>query len=119
MSKIIVADDSYAHRKIIVQILKGLTEKKIIEANNGIEVIICDLADISLLITDIIMPQMDGLKLIHYIRNIKKNNILPIIVISSALSSHDIIKIRSLGVSEIIKKPVDKVKLIEIIRNYI
>jgi CheY-like chemotaxis protein len=117
---IIVADDSFAHRKIIVGVIREVTDEEVIEASNGIEVILKDLSKVSLLICDIIMPQMDGLKLIHYIRIMKKIRDLPIIVISStAAGAEDIHKIYSMGVSEVIQKPVEKDRLKEILRNYI
>ncbi len=117
---IIVADDSYAHRKIIVSVIKELTNDEVIEANNGMEVMLKDLSDVSLIICDIIMPQMDGLKLIHYIRNMKKLTDLPIIVISStAAGAEDINKIYSMGVSEVLQKPVDREKLRQALRNYL
>lgn len=119
MFNIIVADDSYAHRKIMVNIIREITSACIIEANNGIEVILSDLSKASLLICDIVMPQMDGLKVIHYIRNVKKIAKLPIIVISSTINSEDIKKVYAMGVSEVLKKPVEKEKLKKIIRKYI
>lgn len=119
MASIIVADDSYVHRKIIVNVLKEMTDATIIEASNGIDVILCDLKEASLLISDIVMPQMDGMKLIHYIRNIKRIKDLPIIVVSSVISTKEIDKVNSMGVMDIIKKPVNKDTLKEVLGAYL
>jgi len=118
MTKIIVADDSYAQRKTIVRLIKTIMDAEIIEANNGVDVIMQDLTDVDMIISDIIMPIMDGMKLTQHIRRVKQADI-PIIILSSDLSERDVKKGRQLGVTAFMQKPVDKNKIEDILHTYL
>jgi YesN/AraC family two-component response regulator len=80
MAKILVIDDDPS----ILAMLKRMLEKAGYEVNiasngkEGLEMIECCLPD--LLITDIVMPEKEGLELIFYLR--KKNPGLKIVAIS-------------------------------------
>jgi len=64
-----------------------------------------------LIITDISMPNMDGISLIQHLK--KQNSTVPTIVISAHNEIDKLITLINLGVERFITKPVDKTKLIE------
>jgi two-component system chemotaxis response regulator CheV len=115
---ILVADDSPFIRHTMCSALRG-AGYNVIEAVNGAEAWdkISDTAQsctaenipfrskIQLLITDVEMPQMDGLHLTSTIR--KENDLkdLPIIIFSSLASEDNIRKWQDLGAQQILTKP--------------
>jgi diguanylate cyclase (GGDEF)-like protein len=81
--KILVVDDSKLFRLRICSLLE-VYQYVIFEANNGIEAmkILQENPDIKIIITDYIMPEMDGLTLVKEIRNKFDNEQIGIIGIS-------------------------------------
>lgn len=106
MANILVVDDSSTMRKIISRSLRqaGLAIDDIFEAGDGIEGLSV-LADkkVDLVLSDINMPNMDGLEFIKQIR--ANGNSVPIVMITTE-GGEDIIKeALSSGASASIKKP--------------
>ena len=72
----------------------------------------------ALIITDILMPEMDGWELIRRIRELKITT--PIIVLSVTQNSeHEEMARKKYDVKAFIRKPFDKKELIEVIRKFI
>lgn len=84
-------------------------------AQNGEEAlkIIEDNPDISIIITDINMPVMNGLDMIRELKN--RNIKLPIIVMSAHTELEYINKAKDLGVKDYLIKPFDFIKFINLI----
>lgn len=115
---ILVADDSPFIRSTMCSALRG-AGYNVLEAVNGAEAwdklqdIIKRCAaegvplrsKLQLLITDVEMPQMDGLHLTSTIRKEKSPQELPIIIFSSLASEDNIRKWESLGAQKILTKP--------------
>lgn len=83
---ILVVDDAPTMRKIIIKTINisGDYAGKIFEAGNGIEALeILEENWVDLILTDLNMPEMDGMELINNINNNHNFAKLPIIVISS------------------------------------
>lgn len=71
MLKVIVADDEYFARKALVKMLENMTLPIEIcgDCENGLDVAeLLKTCSAELVITDIKMPEMDGLKLSEYIK---------------------------------------------------
>jgi YesN/AraC family two-component response regulator len=113
MAKILIIDDETA----IAMMLKKMVEKAGFEAktaNNGVEGLsVFDTFNPDLLITDIVMPEKEGLELIFELR--RKNPNLKIIAISGGgrfqyegyLNSA-----KHLGANRVFQKPLDLKELI-------
>ena len=83
MSKVLVVDDSQAVRQLISELLQkgGLT---VIEAINGVDAkakIQTSIPD--LVITDLIMPEMNGYELCRWIKNEPTTQKLPVLICST------------------------------------
>lgn len=112
---ILIVDDSpfeRAHLKDAV-LLSGLFSN-IIEAGNGSEALkIFITHKIDFIITDVVMPEIDGYKLINAIREMECGCDIPIIMLTSNKKAFsDKIQGFTFGASDYLIKPFDKVELI-------
>lgn len=81
---------------------------EVTEAHNGIEALgLMSVHRYDGIITDLNMPEIDGLQLISYIKANKKNAKTTIFVVSGDLDEGNLVKIKELGVVDWVKKPVD------------
>ena len=101
--KILVADDESRMRKLVSDFLskKGY---KIIEAADGAEAVdkFFEIKDIALVITDVMMPKMDGWEVLKEIREYSK---VPVIMLTAKGDERDELQGFDLGADEYISKP--------------
>lgn len=106
MANVLIVDDSSTMRKIISRSLRqaGLPVDEIFEAGDGVEGLsVLDGKDVQLILSDINMPNMDGLEFIKQVRSRGKS--MPIVMITTE-GGEDILKEAiSNGASDSIKKP--------------
>ncbi len=106
---ILVAEDDDGIREIITEGLKG-NNYNIISAKNGVEALfLYKKYDISLLITDIRMPEIDGLTMAKMINGTKQE--VPIILISGNLMELPKEIKEKLGIIGLLPKPFDMEEL--------
>jgi len=107
MANILIVDDSSTMRKIISRSLRqaGLTVDEIYEAGDGIEGlgVIASGKSIQLILSDINMPNMDGLEFVKAVR--ANGNTTPIVMITTEGGEEIIAEAMSSGASDSIKKP--------------
>lgn len=103
---ILVVDDSVVYRSSIVGILKRL-HLNIFEAKDGLEAleILNENPQISLVITDYEMPNLDGHGLTFKIRETYKKDQLAIIAMSSLEDHETITKFLRFGANDFVHKP--------------
>lgn len=109
MAKILVIDDAKFTRTMIKKMLVEFGHETI-EAENGregLEKISSESPD--LVLTDILMPEMEGTELLKLLR--ETNMDVNVIVISANIQDTVRDQCMSLGVSEFFGKPPDKEKL--------
>jgi len=103
----LVVDDSLALRRSVMYALQRLGEIVCIEANDGAEAIKKLAAGgFDIVLTDINMPLLDGLKLISHIRSEPALSKLPIIVITTESADADRERALKLGADAYLVKPV-------------
>ncbi len=87
MRKLMIVDDSSTMRKIIRRTLDsaGIEFGAAVEAANGLEALefLAQDAEIDLILTDVNMPDMDGIDMVRRAREIRSKAALPIIMISA------------------------------------
>lgn len=116
--KVLVVEDSPTMRQLIVFALKRLRGLTIIEANDGVDGLKKIAADkFDLILTDINMPIMDGLKLVSLVRNDPNHRAIPIVVITTEGASEDRERALALGANDYITKPIQTHKIIEVSRR--
>jgi two-component system chemotaxis response regulator CheY len=117
-AKVLVVDDSPTMRQLIVFALRRIPGLQIDEAGDGVAALKkLAVEPYDLLLTDINMPIMDGLKLISLLRNDSQYNALPIIVITTEGASLDRERATALGANEYIAKPIQTARIIEVARQ--
>jgi len=94
MNKILIVDDSSTMRKIVMRALRqaGLSVEHVLEASNGVEALkaFTKEPDLDLVLSDLSMPQMDGIQLVRKMRRTHDASRLPIVMISTE-SSHSML----------------------------
>jgi len=117
--KILIVEDS-ATQAVQLEYILEKNNYKILIAENGIEAldIIKDKRP-DLVITDIIMPEMDGFELCQKIRENKKLAELPVIMLTQLSKPEDITKGLKCGANDFIIKPYDGKSLITHVKNII
>ncbi len=103
---ILIVDDEPTNRKLLGAILQS-EGYSVTEANDGIEAIAAlEDGGIDAVISDILMPNMDGYRLCHEIRQSKRFHQLPIIAYTATCVSDDDAKLTiELGADVYIRKP--------------
>ena len=101
--KVLIVDDEIGIRDVIKEY--SLNEGyDVIEAENGYEALnaLKDNKDISVIILDIMMPQMDGYTTL---KEIRKNYNIPVIMLSARTNEYDKLKSFEMGVDDYVTKP--------------
>ncbi len=120
MKNILITEDSSTMRSLLVSTIESLEGYRIIEAASGFEALrLLPREKVDLIITDINMPDINGLELISYVRNNPHYQHIPLFIISTESSEKDMEKGLALGANEYLVKPFNPVKLQELIRQYI
>ncbi len=120
MKKILVTEDSSTMRSLLVSTIESLEGYQIVEAASGFEALrLLPRERVDLIITDINMPDINGLELISYVRNNPNYQDVPLFIISTESSEKDMEKGLALGANEYLVKPFNPLKLQELITKYI
>ena len=116
--KILVVDDSSIIRKSVMQSLIDF-DYEILEAQNGEKglELAKDNPDLSLIISDINMPEMNGIEMIEAIGVDQQTSSIPVMVLSSEGGSELIAKAKTLGVKGWLVKPFNSAQLQEIVKK--
>lgn len=117
---ILIADDSQTMRSMLVSSIESLGDFRIVEASSGFEALrLLPRERVDLILTDINMPDINGLELISYLRNNANYLTIPVFIISTEGSQKDIDKGKQLGANEYLIKPIDHKKLQTLISTYL
>ena len=116
--KILIIEDSPTMRQLISFALKRLPGVRIFEANDGVDGLKKLSADkFDLILTDINMPIMDGLKLVSLVRNDATYKNTPIVVITTEGASEDRERALALGANDYITKPIQAGRILNMAKT--
>jgi two-component system chemotaxis response regulator CheY len=113
--KVLIVEDSPTMRQLISFALKRIRGLRIVEANDGVD----GLKKLSsekfdLILTDINMPIMDGLKLVSLVRNDANYKETPIVVITTEGAQEDRERALALGANDYITKPIQPNRILDV-----
>jgi two-component system, chemotaxis family, chemotaxis protein CheY len=114
----LVVEDSPTMRQLICFALRRIKGLEVIEADDGVEglkKIASGTFDI--LITDINMPIMDGLKLVSLVRRDEIHKNIPIIIITTEGAAEDRQRALNLGANAYITKPIQAPQVINCVKE--
>lgn len=114
MSRILIAEDDRVSQRLAVAIVESVGHSAFVSPNgkHAYEALKAE-NRFDMLITDIMMPEMDGRQLIQTLRGDTQFQQLPIIIMSAVVGVRDISGLLKLGASRFLSKPLDKDELIE------
>jgi two-component system chemotaxis response regulator CheY len=116
--KVLIVEDSPTMRQLIVFALKRLRGLSIVEANDGVDGLKKLASDrFDLILTDINMPIMDGLKLVSLVRNDPGYKNVPIVIITTEGASEDRERALALGANDYITKPIQTTQILDVTRR--
>ncbi|WP_371926670.1 response regulator [Desulfuromonas sp. KJ2020] len=118
--KILITEDSPTMRSLIVSTIEAIGDFEVIEASNGFEALrVLPREKVDLVVTDINMPDINGLELVSFIKTNPNYQATPLIIISTEGSERDREKGMALGANEYLVKPFSPEQLQELIRKYL
>ncbi|MEW6775431.1 MAG: response regulator [Bdellovibrionota bacterium] len=118
--KILLAEDSASTRSLVVSALEMLGDVEVVEAASGFEALkSLPREKFDVIITDINMPDINGLELLSFVKQNRLYQHIPLIIITSEVSARDEEKGRALGADEYLVKPVDPDRLQQVVRRYL
>jgi len=107
--KILIVDDTEINRALLTDMLSPFYD--IEEASNGVEAVAIlryQYAEISLVLLDIVMPEMDGFEVLSVMNRNGWIKSVPVITISAEVSSSYVDHAYDLGATEYITRPFDE-----------
>ncbi|MEQ8408481.1 MAG: response regulator [Gammaproteobacteria bacterium] len=115
MSEVLIVDDSHSIRELLSSVLQRAGHS-VTSADNGkagLQVAQSSIYD--LVITDINMPEMDGLELLGKLRSLPEYSFKPILILTTEFSQEMKAKGKSAGATGWLVKPFDPEKLIGVV----
>ncbi len=110
---VLVVEDSPMMRQLLVFALSRVKNLRITEADDGVDGLRkLAAARFDIILTDINMPIMDGLKLVKRVRSDPTHKDTPIIVITTEGSAEDRQRAMQLGANAYITKPIQAPQVI-------
>ncbi|MEG3927279.1 MULTISPECIES: ATP-binding protein [unclassified Microcoleus] len=115
--KVLVVDDRWENRSVIVNLLSPIGFI-VYEAENG-QKGLDKIADVqpNLVITDIVMPIMDGYEMVKSLRQLPSFANLSVIVSSASVFESDLQKSIEIGANEFLPKPIEADSLLNTLKS--
>jgi len=119
VQRILIVEDSATMRSLIAASLEALdVSVKIVEAKNGFEALrLLPREAFDLVVTDINMPDINGLELASFIKGNEKYAAIPLVIVSTEGSERDVQKGLGIGADAYLVKPFDPEALRQIVHD--
>ncbi|HXX54369.1 MAG TPA: response regulator, partial [Thermodesulfovibrionales bacterium] len=120
MPNILVVEDSPTMRQLITFAMKRIANTKVLEATDGVDALKkLSSEPVDLILADINMPVMDGLKLVSLVRNNASYKDIPIIIITTEGAKEDKDRAMAIGANAYLAKPIQTQELIRMVSTFI
>ncbi len=114
----LVVEDSPPMRKMMVFALSRIRELTVVEADDGVDALRRIAGQrFDIIITDINMPILDGLKLVKRLRADPFYKDIPIVIITTEGAEEDRQRALSLGANAYVTKPIQAQQVIGMVRE--
>ena len=113
--KILVVEDSPATRALVVSTIEsGAPEAEVVEAATGFEALkMLPHHAFEAIVTDINMPDVNGLELVSFVKAHPEYRSIPVMVISTESAAEDRARATALGADDYLVKPFQSAELID------
>jgi len=109
---ILIVEDSTSTRAIIRNALEGNPDYEILEVESGFEALrVLPTKSFDLILTDINMPDINGLELINFVKSNPTYRDIPLIIVTTERSEEDRKRGLSLGAVDYVTKPFESSEL--------
>jgi DNA-binding response OmpR family regulator len=118
--KILIIDDTDSDRKIVTRFLNKAGYDNVITAESGEQGVTMAASEKpDLVITDTMMPGIDGFETCRQIREQHDSETMKIIVTTGAIDAVDAVKARKAGANDYCVKTSDSTQLVTAVKNLI
>jgi len=120
MPNILVVEDSPTMRQLISFAIKRIPNSHVIEATDGVDALKkLSSGKVDLILADINMPVMDGLKLVSLVRGNPAYKSIPVIIVTTEGAEEDRKRALSIGANAYLPKPIQTQELIRLVNTYL
>lgn len=117
MTSILAVDDSPSMRQMVSYTLES-AGYDVVMANDGAEALkIAEETVVNLVLTDVNMPNMDGITLVEELRKLDAYKYMPILVLTTESSTEKKMQGKAAGATGWIVKPFDPTQLLDTLRR--
>jgi len=115
----LIVEDSPTMRHLILFALRRIPLLAVVEAGDGVDALrkLASPDRFDIILTDINMPVMDGLKLVHRVRSDPELGRIPIVIITTESAEEDRRRALALGASAYITKPIQAPQVIATVKE--
>lgn len=118
MKKILIVEDSPAMRGLIASIIDEVGDCEVVEVSNGFEALRqLPRERFALIITDINMPDINGLELLSFVRKSPQSADTPVIIVTTESSETDRDRGMALGANAYLTKPFEPESLVSMVKE--
>ncbi len=120
MPNILVVEDSPTMRQLISFAIKRVANSHVVEATDGVDALKkLSTEKFDLILADINMPVMDGLKLVSLVRGNALYKAIPIIIITTEGAEEDRKRALAIGANAYLPKPIQTQELIKLVNGFL
>jgi two-component system chemotaxis response regulator CheY len=118
--RVLVVEDSAAMRSFVTAALEQGGPFDVSTVQSGFEALrLLPRATFDLIITDINMPDINGLELVRFVRESEKHRLTPMVIISTDSRSSDRERGLKLGADAYLVKPFEPGELLEVVERVV
>ena len=117
MVTILIVDDSNSLRQTLLSILNSLNMKVLLAKNGSHAIQLLEKHTPDLVITDIIMPEMNGYELCRWLKNNPATQKIPVLMCSNKSEEFDRYWGMKQGADAYLTKPFQKAELVTTVQN--
>ena len=116
--RVLLAEDNHEMRAFIREILTPYYKvEEAVDGQDAIEFLEKD--EVDLVVSDVMMPRMDGFGLLGALRESKKNKELPVMMLTARAADEDKMRAFTIGVDDYLTKPFSPNELLARVKNLI
>lgn len=112
-AKILVVDDESNNQRILSYTLSKAGYETIVAASGETALNLLKENNADLAILDVAMPAMDGITLLHHIREIEKFEHLPVIILTGSGDDAERLRAEEAGIQGFLTKPASSKTILE------
>ena len=118
--KVLIVEDSEASRDYLATAVASFSEVEVVATDRGFAALkLLPLHRFDLIITDIQMPDINGLELINFVKKNPNYRNTPLFIVTAEGREQDRARGLALGAAEYLVKPVKVEDLVGLLRRYL